>query len=259
MNYKICTQCQTENEENFDYCRYCGAPLPCIDKAFPTDTEYFDETAKNADVATPYPEHIYNTSARQLRIFVNKNDAKILTRFHNMEIRNKKSSWSSAVFFLGLFFGFFGISAWFFYRKIYKWGFITSLLGFFSVIFPAIFTSASQFELLAKTAFFYISLVITQSADYLLAFFYQLAYFPAIDIAYIISFILAPLIFAIFAMYIYKCKAVKSINAVNIACTEPELLDIRIASVGGCSLISAMLSAVFAILSFCIAIGVTLI
>ena len=254
MNSKKCIRCSTENEENFTYCRYCGAPLPVVDRMFPQDMPPFAEDNKASSHAKPdLPETIFGTSKRQLGIFIGKNDIKFLKKLRSMELRNQNSSWSACVFVLGLLFGFFGISAWFFYRKMYKWGVLTCILGALSLICPVFFTSAYELQLLTDSLILYLSAALTQSVNFIFAIFYQPAYFPAIDISYLISCVAAPVIFAVFAMSIYKNKAVKAINRVNSSCYEPELLDIRIASEGGVSALSAVIPVIVALLSLCIA------
>ncbi len=120
---KVCIQCQTENSAEYKYCKFCGAELPCVDRKPVWESgDWQNQDTSNDSI--PVSEDI---SIYEMNVFVGKNNDRIVPEFVNMQKKNKKVSWCWPVFLLGLFFGFFGMAAWFFYRKMNKIGFI--LLG----------------------------------------------------------------------------------------------------------------------------------
>ena len=107
MADKICTSCATNNPSHFEYCKHCGAPLPVVDKAVwqePVNIERPDF----GDI--PYHEY---------QRFIGPNSESILNDFSTTRF-----GICLPVLLLGMFGGFFGMSAWFFYRKLKKVGFI---------------------------------------------------------------------------------------------------------------------------------------
>lgn len=120
MNEKKCVKCATLSEEHFTYCRYCGAMLPVVDKD-PLFTENFSDTAKAETHAEITP--------KDYECYIGPNADKITEVFDNMSVTGAKGSWCVPVFILGLLFGFYGISAWFFSRKLNKYAFFSLLAG----------------------------------------------------------------------------------------------------------------------------------
>lgn len=120
---KVCVRCQTENNSDYKYCKFCGAELPCVDRK-PLWESAEDQSEEKVGSDVPVSENI---SVFEMNVFVGKNNDRIVPEFIDMQQKNKKASWCWPVFLLGLFFGFFGMAAWFFYRKMNKLGFI--LLG----------------------------------------------------------------------------------------------------------------------------------
>ncbi len=120
---KVCVQCQTENSSDYKYCKFCGAELPCVDRK-PLWESVEDPSEEKGGSDIPVSDDI---SVFEMNVFVGKNNERIVPEFIDMQQKNKKTSWCWPVFLLGLFFGFFGMAAWFLYRKMNKIGFI--LLG----------------------------------------------------------------------------------------------------------------------------------
>ena len=115
---KICLRCSTVNLDNFSFCKYCGAPLPTIERK----------------TAIPVPEvsadgYNNNISDAEYTAFVGKNADKIVRRFNFFRATERKSSWCFPVLILGVFFGFFGMATYFFFRKMPKIGFVLTLCG----------------------------------------------------------------------------------------------------------------------------------
>ena len=115
MTEKICISCGTESPSHFEYCKHCGAILPVFDK-IPREEECQAEPPSFGEIS-------YDEYSR----FVEKNSKSILDDFIVLE--NRRNVFCLPVLFLGLFFGFFGMSAWFFYRKLKAHGAVLFLIG----------------------------------------------------------------------------------------------------------------------------------
>ncbi len=115
MTEKICISCGTESPSHFEYCKHCGAILPVVDKI--PHEEFFEAELPSFEEIS-YDEYSH---------FVGINSKNILEDFKTIE--EKRYVFCLPVLFLGLFFGFFGMSAWFFYRKLKKQGCILFLIG----------------------------------------------------------------------------------------------------------------------------------
>ena len=107
MAEKTCISCATQNPSHFEYCKHCGAPLPVVDKVVweePVNIEHPD---------------FGEVSYQEYNLFVGGNADSILSDLHA-----SRSGLCLPVLLLGMFFGFAGMSVWFFYRKLKKAGFI---------------------------------------------------------------------------------------------------------------------------------------
>ena len=115
---KICVRCKTENKPDYKYCKMCGAELPCVDR----------KPIWEEQTAAPEPEISENAeeiSTYEMNVFVGKNNHTIVPKFIDLQRNNKKVSFCLPVLLLGLFFGPFGIAAYFLYRKMTKPAIIT--------------------------------------------------------------------------------------------------------------------------------------
>ena len=156
MDKKICSECGTENERDYTYCKNCGAPLVKAEpEAKPefigneaearSDTGSFDAST-GAGAYTPpnyggmpySPYSPYNTytsyamdgvPAEDVAFFVGKKAAEIMPKFMKMEITRSKVSWCWPAAILGFLFGPLGAALWFFYRKMYKIALILLAIG----------------------------------------------------------------------------------------------------------------------------------
>ena len=115
MAEKVCVSCNTENPSHYEYCINCGAPLPTVDKIA---KEEYTPVEKPSFGELTYQEY---------QRFIGKNSESILDDFHRLE--SSRTVFCLPVLFLGLFFGFFGMSIWFFYRKLKKAGTVLLLIG----------------------------------------------------------------------------------------------------------------------------------
>ena len=122
---KICVRCSTVNLDNFTYCKYCGAALPTVEKR---------------QSSVPFREHVHDeapeyegskptVSEEEYAAYVGKNTRFILPKFRTLKETGRRIYWCLPVLLLGLFAGFFGMSAYFFSRKMIKVGLILALCG----------------------------------------------------------------------------------------------------------------------------------
>ncbi|MGN0494387.1 MAG: zinc-ribbon domain-containing protein, partial [Acutalibacteraceae bacterium] len=151
MDKIICSECGTENESEYTYCKNCGAPL--VKPANRDETEFIGSEAQNppqgyaepqgnsyssADYTPPTyteqsfggqqysPYGAYNAyaidgvPADDVAFFIGKKSTEIMPKFIKMEITRSKTSWCWPAAILGFFFGPLGAAIWFFYRKMYK-------------------------------------------------------------------------------------------------------------------------------------------
>lgn len=148
MDIKICSECGTENENEYLYCKNCGAPLT---SAKNEDTNNFSGTVQSeassgysqpAQIAEPpqsnaayTPYGIYadcgidGIPTEDVAFFVGKKSAGIMPKFIKMEITHSKTSWCWPAAILGFIFGPMGAALWFLYRKMYKIGTILLAIG----------------------------------------------------------------------------------------------------------------------------------
>lgn len=165
MDKKICSECGTENEKEYIYCKNCGAPLTSVKKEEPASTvaaggytpEFIDSQKPQTDIPpqpdyaphtrqsesnynpqvgvsyTPYGAYnnygIDGIPAEDVTFFVGKKSAEIMPKFMKMEITRSKTSWCWPAAILGFIFGPMGAALWFLYRKMYKTAIILLAVG----------------------------------------------------------------------------------------------------------------------------------
>ena len=160
MDKKICSECGTENERDYTYCKNCGAPLVKAEpEAKPefigneaearSDTGSFDASTGAGAYTPPYgaanyggmpysPYSPYNTytsyamdgvPAEDVAFFVGKKSAEIMPKIMKMEITRSNVSWCWPGAILGFLIGPLGAAIWFFYRKMYKIALILLAIG----------------------------------------------------------------------------------------------------------------------------------
>lgn len=151
MDQKICSECGTENESEYSYCKNCGAPL---NKSAPqNETEFIGENIQSnsqgsasaeggsvppTDFTPPIysapnyggqqysPYSVYSdysidgVPAEDIAFFIGKKSTEIMPKFIKMEITRSKTTWCWPAAILGFLFGPLGAALWFFYRKMYK-------------------------------------------------------------------------------------------------------------------------------------------
>ena len=236
-----CIRCGYENQDDYKFCMNCGAVLPQKDKT-PYNENFVckDDSSKVTDDIIDFD----GVSATEMTAYVKTKANKILPKFYAMEKYKQKVSFCFPVFFLGLFFGLFGISMWCFYRKMKKLGLISLVLGLvlFLADFLFNFNTTSQFiggfaglmrDYLSNEAGFSEALV--QAAFENLIAQYDSSYIRIFSFInqYIGSFI-CPILIGMFGYHLYKNKAIKDIKELKDACPE-ELLIHEISLKGGTS------------------------
>lgn len=139
----ICPVCGTANDLDFKYCKNCGEklPKPC-DNGYSNGytPEYIPSYYKSGN---SYYENDRIDNSTMVS-FVGRNSNMYITKFSQMKYTGKSVSWNWIVFVITLVLGPLGAAACFFYRKMYKLGFIFTAVsfvlmgieGWFSVICP---------------------------------------------------------------------------------------------------------------------------
>ena len=122
---KICVKCSTENEDNFSFCKYCGASLPIVDRysdqSFSAAPSSFEDRATEIDFD--------GVTYGELETYIGKNSHKVLPKLINFKLFGRKLNWSFPVLILGFLFGFFGMAVYFFYRKMFPVAIALTLCG----------------------------------------------------------------------------------------------------------------------------------
>ncbi len=144
----ICKECGTENEQEYIYCKNCGASL---EKKEEKTYEQPPQTNFNNTSNYTYNEPFYDgVTPAEMTLFIGKKANEILPKFQKMKITDSKISWCWPLALLSFVFGPFGAALWFFYRKMYKYAFIFSGIGFtLSAIIAAL--TFNQTNLLTDT------------------------------------------------------------------------------------------------------------
>lgn len=147
---RICSECGTENENDYVYCKNCGTLL-----GRPTEAQKAEQTAapvteQQTGAAAPGPEArpagaSYSAGftppevapgaspdgipQEEIALFVGKKASTVMPKLIKMEITNSKVSWCWPPAILGFLFGPMGAALWFFYRKMYKKGALLAGIG----------------------------------------------------------------------------------------------------------------------------------
>ena len=236
MAKKICYQCSTENEEHYSFCKYCGAPLPVVDRA-----ETNSVPTSQRPQATPYDTEYDGISGKELAIYVGKNADKIMPKFFAMQLMGKRTSFCAPVLWLGFFFGFFGMAFWFFARKLYKLGLVLALCGLILAGADIAVNYNAYHTLFTETAQLFAAAVESgANPELLIADYSRLVGNFATAINPIVSNInsyigglVMPIIMSFYAFDIYKTKAVREIKRIKSAFPDDGLVLNRINMAGG--------------------------
>ncbi len=264
MDKKICSECGTENESDYIYCKNCGTLLaapakpaePEPAKAEP-EHEFIAQTAPEPKAGQPSFQPappVYNTAngsagytpdsnpitdgipQEELALFIGKKSAVIMPKFIKMEITNSKVSWCWPVAILGFLFGPMGAALWFFYRKMYKTGALLAVIGAVVNIIVAALTfntTSADYTLL------YRSFLSGDMQSVLNAFSSIGSTSTLLDvIADVISSaadLVTCILTGLFGYYLYKEHCIKSINNFRMNISDRRYYTMGLASVGGVS------------------------
>lgn len=164
---KICSECNTENELHYLYCKNCGNPLegeePAPIQPEPVKNTEVQEEKSNLAPWNPYgvpvkrsvmpkvdynlgfePNSVAGIEKSDFTTFIGKNGDKIYSKFAKMEYSGSKVSWCWPAAVLQFFLGFLGSAIWFFYRKMYKIAVILMALGIVFTVATTILTYDTQ-------------------------------------------------------------------------------------------------------------------
>ena len=240
MDKKICLKCSTENEGNYVFCKYCGAMLPVVDRQNNYPPE--DETIRK-EVAEP---EIEGVSLGDMNRYVGKRPHKFIPKFLRMQASGQNTSFCAPVFILGLFFGFFGTSVWFFWRKMSKLGWLFVGLGLFlagldiAVNYGVYNAYIDGFfglfgDILRNPQKYADPSTVNDAANSLILAFEE-GFNPVVSlISRYVGNLSVPSVASLFAIYLYKKKAVSDIKKIKGSTEDIALEQQLIASKGGCS------------------------
>lgn len=133
---KKCQFCGNINPDNAKHCNQCGAPLI----ANATSTAFFGGSPYIAGTEIRLDDKIGENTAGDLALYTRTSAKSYLKKFKKSE-SGKKVSFNFAAFFLS--------PAWFFYRKLYKFGFVF-LLAFTTITIVTSGLSADIYASLEK-------------------------------------------------------------------------------------------------------------
>lgn len=249
MHKKVCVRCRTENEEHYRFCKNCGASLPVVDQFKSSEYVYpkeenkpskFDPTALDYDLV----------SGEELASYVGENSERIMPKFFSMQLLGKKTSWCFPVFIFGVLFGFFGMSFWFFARKMFKVGLLFAALGVCFVFadvainYDADRAFAKGYTEIVSSTIDVIrdpySVDVEAKAEEIAAKSEQIIssysqdYNPVFSgISNYIGGMFLPIFMGFFALNIYKNKAIKDIKRAKEKYGQDEFTLARISALGG--------------------------
>lgn len=171
-NLKICSECNTENEEKYEFCKNCGAPLLSVEKEKfnfnsnqpegftpPFENATYNDAYNTNQGFNPAPPPVYSNVFTETieglpysdyAIFVGKKGDKYMPVFSKLEITSSKVAWHWPAALLGFFLGPLGAAIWFFYRKIYKPALLLTAIGVILLIINGIIMAPAVSGLLGE-------------------------------------------------------------------------------------------------------------
>ena len=243
---KICSECGTENEEKFEFCKNCGKELysekrEAERRAKATPPSRYDHSAPygfNGNMNIP---DIDGISTEEVAAFVGKKAHKIVPKLAKMQVTSSKVSWCWPAAILGYMLGPLGAALWYLYRKMYKVALIFAAVGILlmgvqiavSYVLP---NTSSQSEIGVEDIMGiyedYIHGEITFD-DYMesLTDSMNASSGPLSDISGVATLVIAGL----FSYHWYKKQIVKSIMKIRANNTDPRYYHFALTASGGTS------------------------
>lgn len=264
---RICSECGTENEEKYRFCKNCGKELEAEGFEQQTYGNVYNQYVNVENGYMNMPE-IEGIPADEVSAFVGKKAPKIVRKFAKMQVTSSKASWCWPVAILSYFFGPIGAAFWYLYRKMYKLAIIFFAIGivlsaatsFISVsgLLPG--GDGASFEEIVDTYEDFVRGEITFE-EYMEDITGALSDLGGIGNAVEEFFNIATLVITgIFSYYWYKKHTVKSIMKVRASNTDPRYYHFALSAVGGTSFGSVVIGVViYAVLDTVISVAVSLI
>lgn len=129
-NVVLCENCNTVNDQNSHFCRYCGkeliAPIT-VEQSY--DVASIPEEPDFEHGNTYTDGEILGVSEAEMTEFVGKNSDRVMKNFISMRNKNSKTSFNLPVFLLGLLVSPIVAAGYFFYRRMNKIGAIVLCSG----------------------------------------------------------------------------------------------------------------------------------
>lgn len=138
MDKIVCPVCSTENEQEYVYCKNCGAYLkPSAEKepdsaSAPENQQYEEPKYEQKPPVNEYTaggDAIDGIPVADMSTFVGKKAYKIVPDFMRMQILGPKSVWCWPAAIWAFFAGPVGAAIWFMFRKMYKHAIIFAAIG----------------------------------------------------------------------------------------------------------------------------------
>ncbi len=268
MDKKICTECNTENEAEYSYCKNCGTPL---NPAKPEEKVEFINEDKGVRADVPpvsYAPPINNTApnmaaesvilngkapvngpfamyesfniggipADEVALYIGKKHPQICPKLIKLEASGSKASWCWPAAVLSFLLGPIGGAFWFLYRKMYKIAIILMAIGTVLTFASSAFSGGIDEQTIDNLATY-----ITEGNSE--AFLTELEGIEkdtsvvAVIVSGIadIANIAVAVAVGVFGYYAYKEDIVKKINRFRMSNTDMRYYRIGIASLGGVS------------------------
>ena len=270
MDKWICSECGTENEKEYVYCKNCGAKSVSEQESRADKTDYGFKNNPNfthnenfyntpngenpnfSHQGSPFVNNGYNSQYQgfesaeepqtesiggiptdEMALFIGNKANKILPKFAKMELTGTKTSWCWPAAVLGFFFGPMGSALWFFYRKMYRAALILLAVGAALSISLTVFTHSTAADRL--NSFFGAfeiknSPYISENSESKA----EAAERLAVDIEKIVNFA-SCIVTGLFGFYLYKKHAVKKIKGYREYNSDPRYYRLGLTAVGGTS------------------------
>lgn len=268
MDKWICSECGTENEKEYIYCKNCGAKSVseqerCADKTdygfknnpnFTHNENFYNtpngENPNFSHQSSPFVNNGYNSQYQgyesaeepqiesiggiptdEIALFIGNKANKILPKFAKMELTGTKTSWCWPAAVLGFCFGPMGSALWFFYRKMYKAALILLAVGAALNILLTVFSCSTTADRLNG---FFNTLDIRYSQDASAKNKNTVSDRISDDVEYIVN-VATCIVTGLFGFFLYKKHAVKKIKGYREYNSDPRYYRLGITAVGGTS------------------------
>ncbi len=236
MAEKVCVSCGVQNPSHFTYCKYCGAILPVVDR-FPTEEPSPAEEKHSFGEVSYYEYRRYLGSGADNMLY----DFKLLDK-------GRKFIFSLPVLFLGLVFGFFGMSAWFFYRNLKKPAFILLLIALLFTAVDGLLNASLNQMLVSQLSSIFGSRADFETIIQSVAGIFSYYSYSLVNISSSISFFASFFVSAT-ALGYYQKNSHKNILNIKLRHSQEmrEPLDIMLKRAGGTSVGLAFIPVLFAL------------